>query len=871
MDAPDEPLNTLGASDTFQRASVNANPNTQSNESLSREVVDQPETGYERPLSASSPQESNPTVQGALERVHERPSSPDALTETDTNSERSSTEGWRQRQAYGGGQPGNAMRRIKLAQGVVLSADYPCPSAIQNALQPKYRNDLEAGSEEFTHMRYTAATCDPNDFTLKNGYNLRPAMYNRHTELMIAITYVCEDKFLLCRSLHSVAQNIRDIANLKNSEFWNKGGPAWQKIVVCILIDGIDSADKSIFDILATLGVYQDGIIKKGIDGQETKAHIFEYTTQLSVTANQQLIRPLDDSSTTLVPMQTIVCLKQSNSGKINSHRWLFTAFGRILNPEVCISLDVGTKPDYRSLLRLWEGFYNDRNLGGACGEIYPMLGKGWKKLLNPLVAAQLFEYKISSGLDKQMESAFGNVTVLPGAFSAYRYRAIMGLPLEQYFHGDLTLGKLLGKRGIEGMNIFMKNLFRAEDRILCWELVCKEGFKWHSRMINGAKAETDVPEHVVDFISQRRRWLNGAFASTVYSLIHFGRMFKSGHNPIRKLLYTIQAIYNVVSFLLAWFNLAAFLLTTFIVTDLSSSPPTGSNLKSWPFGSATPVFNSVLQSIYIITIAYQFIVALATRPQGQVATYLVSFCIFALIQLYFILNVLYLMKVVINDKLHTASGSSYNYITTFYSDIGDLTIWVTCAAVFGVYYAAAFINFDPWHMFTAYPQYLFVASSYTNIINVYAFSNAHDVSWAKRGVPKAKSVAEQLQSAKVEIEGNVNVVEEVDLTQADIDSRFEKTVKRALMPTEKAPRTIEKTVKDQYKDFRTKLIAIYIFSNVLLCVFVMNDSFDSLKFLGNSRRHKIWYFRIWMWATSGCFSLRFVGFLINRFRDGAL
>ena len=35
----------------------------------------------------------------------------------------------------------------------------------------------------------TAATCDPDDFTPANGYNLRPAMYNRQTELLIAITY----------------------------------------------------------------------------------------------------------------------------------------------------------------------------------------------------------------------------------------------------------------------------------------------------------------------------------------------------------------------------------------------------------------------------------------------------------------------------------------------------------------------------------------------------------------------------------------------------------------------------------------------------------------------------------------------------------
>jgi chitin synthase len=74
-------------------------------------------------------------------------------------SEASSVEGWRQRAQPGGpaaaqgGLKRNATRKVKLVQGTVLSADYPVPSAIQNAIQPKYRNDLEAGSEEFTHMR----------------------------------------------------------------------------------------------------------------------------------------------------------------------------------------------------------------------------------------------------------------------------------------------------------------------------------------------------------------------------------------------------------------------------------------------------------------------------------------------------------------------------------------------------------------------------------------------------------------------------------------------------------------------------------------------------------------------------------------------
>ena len=87
-------------------------------------------------------------------------------------SETSSTEAWRQRQqpggavaAAGGGLKRGMTRKVKLVQGSVLSADYPVPSAIQNAIQAKYRNDLESGSEEFTHMRCKSSILP--DFSLR--------------------------------------------------------------------------------------------------------------------------------------------------------------------------------------------------------------------------------------------------------------------------------------------------------------------------------------------------------------------------------------------------------------------------------------------------------------------------------------------------------------------------------------------------------------------------------------------------------------------------------------------------------------------------------------------------------------------------------
>jgi chitin synthase len=556
----------------------------------------------------------------------------------------------------------------------------------------------------------------------------------------------------------------------------------------------------------------------------------FEYTTQLSVTPNQQLIRPLDDSASTLPPVQMIFCLKQRNSKKINSHRWLFTAIGRILNPEVCILLDAGTKPGPKSLLSLWEAFYNDKNLGGACGEIHAMLGRGWRNLINPLVAGQNFEYKISNILDKPLESSFGYVSVLPGAFSAYRYRAIMGRPLEQYFHGDHTLAKILGKKGIEGMGIFKKNMFLAEDRILCFELVAKAGSKWHLTYVKASKGETDVPESAAEFISQRRRWLNGSFAASIYAMMHFGRFFKSGHNPIRKFFFCIQAAYNLAMLILSWFMLGSFWLTTSVIMDLVGgtiddigAPSTQNANKGWPFGiDYSPHVNSVVKDVYLAFVILQFILALGNRPKGSRVTYIISFCVFAIIQLYLIILSFYLLGRALSGNAIT---DGLDDLSKFFASDGVGVILIAVVATFGLYFIASFLYFDPWHMFTSFGQYLLLMPSFTNILNVYAFSNWHDVSWGTKGSDKADA----LPSAKTEkaADGKHTVIEELDLAQADIDSQFEAVVKRALAPLEPQVEDNKKSTDDAYKSFRTKLLSTWIFSNLVLIIVFTSDTFD--------------------------------------------
>ena len=45
---------------------------------------------------------------------------------------------------------------------------------------------------------------------------------------------------------------------------------------MALVVDGLEAMDKTVLDILATIGVYQDGVMKKSVNGKNTVAHIFE-------------------------------------------------------------------------------------------------------------------------------------------------------------------------------------------------------------------------------------------------------------------------------------------------------------------------------------------------------------------------------------------------------------------------------------------------------------------------------------------------------------------------------------------------------------------------------------------------------------------
>ncbi|KAJ7095345.1 glycosyltransferase family 2 protein [Mycena belliarum] len=787
---------------------------------------------------------------------------PASVVSTSTNGVDSA---WRRRQTIKRG----VTRKVKLTEGNFI-AEYAVPTAIHSAIEANYRS---TNSTEFSHMRYTAATVDPDEFTEANGYSLRTKMYNRDTELLIAVTSYNEDKTLYARTLHGVMLNIRDICKTKQSKFWRRtaeeGNPGWQKIVVALIVDGLEAMDKSVLDILATVGVYQDGVMKKEVDSKQTVAHIFEasfglYTTQLSIDATPQLVLPQSGDANNLVPVQIIFVLKAKNQKKINSHRWLFNAIGKILKPETCVLIDAGTKPGHKSIYYLWEAFYNDPHLGGCCGEIHAMI-KGGRKLLNPLVAAQNFEYKMSNILDKPLESSFGYVSVLPGAFSAYRYRAILGRPLEQYFHGDHSLADRLGQKGIYGMNIFTKNMFLAEDRILCFELVAKAGDRWTLTYVKPSKAETDVPETAVELIGQRRRWLNGSFAASVYALVNFFMFYKSGHGIFRMFFLHIQALYNIFSLLFSWFALANIWLTFSIIIDLLPSQ----GIVIFGTASITHWVNNGFKWLYLAFLSLQFVLALGNRPKGERAAYSITLWVYAFLAVYLLVCSFWLTaKAFSNIPKELANKTTSQVIATFFKPpVGALI--AAMVSTFGIYFIASFLYRDPWHLFTSFLPYLCLAPSFTNVLNVYAFCNLHDVSWGTKGSDKAEALP-SVSSKKHDAEAGA-VVEDTTKPQEDVDAAFKETVTRAITKIETKEVPEKPTMDDENKTFRTRLVAAWMLSNATLAIAIENlNGLASQNQADNNaelQKKQNTYFAFILYSTFGLALVRFAGCLFYFFK----
>lgn len=341
--------------------------------------------------------------------------------------------------------------------------------------------------------------------------------------------------------------------------------------------------------------------------------------------------------------------------------------------------------------------------------------------------------------------------------------------------------------------------------------------------------------DSVPEFISQRRRWLNGAFFAAVYSLVHFRQVWTTDHTVARKVLLHIEFIYQLLQLLFTYFSLANFYLTFYFIAGGLADPTVD------PFGSHIGMYIfTVLRYTCVLLISTQFILSLGNRPQGAKKLYLASMIVYGVIMTYTTFACIYIVVRQLRDRDDPQLQLGNNVFTN---------LIVSTASTVGLYFLMSFLYLEPWHMITSSAQYFMLLPSYICTLQVYAFCNTHDVTWGTKGDNVMRT---DLGGAV----GKGSTVElEMPSEQLDIDSGYDEALRnlRDRVEVPEPPLSESQMQEDYYKSVRTYMVVSWMIANAVLAM-AASEAYGSSAIGDN------FYLRFILWSVASLALFRALG-----------
>ena len=262
------------------------------------------------------------------------------------------------------------------------------------------------------------------------------------------------------------------------------------------------------------------------------------------------------------MPLPIHMAIKHKNQGKIESHKWFFKGFCEYMKPKYIQIIDCGSIPLWNSISSIIWHMETIPDVGGAWGEIEVMLpdkkedDSAISLIENILLRSQYVEYKLSHYMDKAAESLFGFVSVLPGAFSTFRWKCIKGQPVNEFLKGSRDDFRDISKI----MSCSDANKYLAEDRIMWLEIIAKKGKEYVIHYVPDAKCLTDPPLSLTGLLKQRRRWFNGSLFASLHVLLNMWRIWRRGKlSFLRNLFYMVLYAFMIIQMILFFLLVGSF------------------------------------------------------------------------------------------------------------------------------------------------------------------------------------------------------------------------------------------------------------------------------------------------------------------------
>jgi cellulose synthase/poly-beta-1,6-N-acetylglucosamine synthase-like glycosyltransferase len=150
-----------------------------------------------------------------------------------------------------------------------------------------------------------------------------------------------------------------------------------------------------------------------------------------------------------------------------------------------------------------------------------------------------------------------GFLHVLPGAWSAYRYKALIKSDeyepnLLEHSYFKMTLNPDMELSGYQEANMYL-----AEDRILSLGIYCQPDCKYYLKYVPDAGARTDPMKSHEDLMKQRRRWINSSLFAFFYVFKnYYFNAIESSHGVIdRYFSLNLSMILSLLSFATSYFT----------------------------------------------------------------------------------------------------------------------------------------------------------------------------------------------------------------------------------------------------------------------------------------------------------------------------
>ena len=607
--------------------------------------------------------------------------------------------------------------------------------------------DLEASSSHrLTCVNFTNHSNDAfTPVRRENVQNMVDLPDSRQSDLLLAMTMYNETPTDLARSMKGIVENLQDLQS--------SGTVDSQRVTVVLVADGEDRVHEKTKLYLEKNGYFNSRDETYITGGLQNSAVVHFFCSTKTIPLNATNINPHGGS----LDIRFVYCLKKKNAKKLDSHAWVIEGLAPIFCPAHVVFLDVGTRPQPNAIRMLISEMQHDPRVAGCCGEITidQPYKRAFNKYLSPVILAQHFEYKMANSLDKSFESMFGFVAVLPGAFCAFK----MGPWKSEHHHGGSTVmvdtGPLSDRPisqyflpltrktqdGYDSLGSFNKNMYLAEDRVLCFELVAKKGEANILRYVKGSIAETDPMDSLAGLIAQRRRWLNGSLFAKIYAMKNFHQLlWNTNHSTSQLAAFTIQFAYYILQLVMDWFAVSLFFIQFRVATDLCLGDGSSQQNVQPLFGSDVNLqsVSWCLQFLYMFVIVLLLLISLSgARPNESVWSHRFAFLIFGLFS----------YGTIILTSAYIMLG-------------GSLMLKILMLTSLSTYFVVGLIHGELHHVCLAILPYLFALPSFVNIFQIYSMSNLHDVSWGTRPEVPEDSIDSTTQNDSRRNYGAVHCVE---------------------------------------------------------------------------------------------------------------